>query len=67
MQPTPGMKNTLRGYRYIGWMYPVLRGLFPNFVTTLSELGLAMIEVASHGYHKQVIEVKDIVQLAHRS
>ena len=67
MQPTTGLKNTLKYYRYIGWMYPGLRFLFPGFVTTLKELGLAMIEASSAGYDKKIIEVKDIVKLAARS
>ena len=66
MQPTAGLKNTLKWYRYISWMYPFLRAVFPKYVTTLKELGLAMIQAASKGYTKQVIEVKDIVALARK-
>src|SRR5687768_15105817 len=29
MYPTPGLKNTLRWYRYFNWMYPALRKFFP--------------------------------------
>jgi hypothetical protein len=61
MQPTKGLKNTLPYYKYFNWMYPALRGLFPGFVSTLAELGLAMINVTLKGYHKQVLEVRDIV------
>jgi uncharacterized protein YbjT (DUF2867 family) len=64
MQPTKGLKNTLRWYGAISWLYPALRFLFPSFVTTLGELGLAMINVVIHGYEKQVIEVRDIVKLS---
>jgi uncharacterized protein YbjT (DUF2867 family) len=67
MQPTAGLKNSLKYYRYIGWMYPALRFLFPGFVTTLKELGLAMIEASFAGYDRKIIEVKDIVKLAARS
>jgi hypothetical protein len=65
MKPTKGLKNTLKGYMFFAWLYPVLRPLFPNFVSTLQEVGLAMINAATHGYEKQVLEVKDIVKLAH--
>ena len=58
------MKNTLSYYKYLGWMYPFFRKVFPNFVSTLGELGLAMIHAASKGYHKQILEVKDIVALS---
>ncbi len=64
MQPTKGMKNTLTYYKYLKWMYPALRLLFPAFVSTLSELGLAMINSVSVGYPKKILEVKDIVKLA---
>lgn len=64
MRATPGLKNTQKYYKYIGWMYPLLRSLFPNFVTTLAEVGQAMIHVTQKGYPKKHIEVKDILILA---
>lgn len=64
MQPTAGAKNTLKGYGAVTWLFPVLRPVFPSFMCTLSEVGLAMIKVAQRGYPKQVMEVKDIVQAA---
>ncbi len=67
MQPTAGLKNTLKGYKYISWLYPALRKLFPNNVSTLKELGLAMIHAAQKGYQKNILEVKDIVALANHS
>lgn len=64
MHPTPGLKNTLPAYKYIKWMYPLLRVLTPGSVSTLKELGLAMINSASNGSEKRVLEVNDIVKLA---
>jgi uncharacterized protein YbjT (DUF2867 family) len=66
MHPTKGMKNTLKAYRYISWMYPLMRTFFPGAASTLRELGLAMIKAAGMGYEKQVLEVRDIVSLARR-
>ncbi len=66
MKPTDGLKNTLKGYTYFNWMYPVLRPLFPGFVSTLSEVGLAMINAVTQGYEKQILEVRDIVALSRR-
>jgi uncharacterized protein YbjT (DUF2867 family) len=66
MHPTPGLKNTLKPYKYISWMYPFLRAAFPGSTSTLKELGLAMINAVTKGYEKQVLEVKDIVALAGR-
>jgi hypothetical protein len=38
--------------------------MFPGFVCSLREVGLAMINVVRKGYEKQILEVKDIVTLA---
>ena len=64
MQPTPGLKNTLKYYQYVQWMYPFLRLVFPKFVSTLAELGKAMINAALKGYEKKILEVNDIKLLA---
>jgi uncharacterized protein YbjT (DUF2867 family) len=64
IQPTPGLKRTQKAYKYISWMYPILRRVFPNSACTLKELGLAMIRVAVGGYDKKILEVKDIVAAA---
>ncbi len=67
MHPTPGLNNVVSFYKYIGWMYPALRKLFPGSVSTLAELGMAMINCVRLGYDKSVLEVKDIVELASRN
>src|SRR4030095_17005444 len=64
MKPTKGQKRILKGYKYFSWMYPIGRPLFPNFFSTIKELGLAMINAARYGYEKKHVEVKDIVALA---
>jgi hypothetical protein len=66
MQPTKGLKNTLSYYKYVGWMYPVFRPLFPGYFGTLKELGQAMINSVKFGYDKRVLEVKDIRRLAEK-
>ncbi len=45
-------------------LYPVLRRVFPNSVTTTDLLGRAMIAVARDGYEKRVLEVPDINRMA---
>jgi len=64
MLPTKGLKNALPYYKYVTWLYPVARPLFPNYFITLKELGLSMINCALFGYDKKVLEAKDIVKLA---
>ena len=64
LHPTKGLKHTHSFYKYITWMYPVMKTFFPSAGSTLKELGLAMIHVTANGYGKQIIEVKDIRALA---
>ena len=64
LKATPGQKHLLKAYKYMGWMFPFFRTLFPGFASTLQELGKAMIEVSRNGYSSTVIEVKDIHKLA---
>jgi len=64
MQPTKGLKNTFGFYKYISWLYPLMRRIMPKFFSTLKELALAMIHSATIGYDKQILEVKDIIELS---
>lgn len=64
LEPTKGLKNTLPYYKYIGWLLPIIRLVAPNSISTLKELGSAMINAAITGYSKSAIEVSDIKQLA---
>jgi hypothetical protein len=41
-------------------MYPLLRVVLPNQVSTLEDVGRAMIRCATQGYPKQILEVRDI-------
>lgn len=60
ISPTKGLKNTLSFYKWLGWMIPILRMVAPNSLTSLKNLGIAMIHTAQDGYSKNILEVKDI-------
>ena len=60
LKPTPGLKNTLGFYKWAGWLMPVFQLLAPNSITSLKQLGKAMIRAVTNGYDKNIIEVKDI-------
>jgi uncharacterized protein YbjT (DUF2867 family) len=64
MQPTKGLKNALKAYAAVNWLFPLLLRLAPKYVCTLREVGLAMINAVTKGYDKPVLEVKDMVKLA---
>ncbi len=64
IHPTKGLKRTNPLIKWVSWLYPILRILFPNSACTLKELGLSMIHCASRGYDKKIVEVKDILVLS---
>ncbi|HEV8506943.1 MAG TPA: epimerase, partial [Chitinophagaceae bacterium] len=64
MTPTKGLKNTLGFYKYAGWLIPFVRLISPGTVSSLKEVGLAMINAVEKGYEKQILEVKDIIALS---
>jgi hypothetical protein len=64
MKAADDAKNLLPYYKYIAWMYPFFRRFFPKYVSTLAEVGQAMINVTRFGYDKQVLEVTDMVAVA---
>jgi len=66
MKLTPGQKNALKLYKYIGWSFPIFKILMPNATSTLKQVGLAMINTLIIGSDKQILEVKDINQLGNR-
>ena len=63
LKPTPGQKNVKRIFKAVGFLYPVVKTLFPASACTLQELGRAMIRTVETGYQKQVLGVRDIVHL----
>jgi len=64
MKATPGQKNVKAYYKFVAWLYPIGRAIYPAGFCTLEEVGRAMINAASNGYPKQILDVKDIVKLA---
>jgi hypothetical protein len=64
MKATPGQKNVKSYYTWLAWLYPIGRALYPAGFCTLQEVGRAMINATRKGYPKQILDVKDIVQLA---
>lgn len=64
MHPTSGLQHAHKYYSYLKWLYPILKTLAPNTVSTLAQLGQAMINVLLDGYEKPVLEVSDINKLA---
>ncbi len=64
LNPTKGLKNYHKFYSVFRIFYPFFRMTFPKYVSTLKELGLAMINSVTKGYEKQILEVPDIIKLS---
>lgn len=64
MKATGGQRHVKSYYGLIAWLYPLLRRLMPDGVSTLREVGTAMIKSVSKGYPKPILEIKDIHALA---
>ena len=64
MKATAGQKNLKIYYKLFAWVYPLGRALYPAAFCTLQDVARAMIHVAVKGSPKQILEVRDIVELA---
>jgi nucleoside-diphosphate-sugar epimerase len=64
MKATAGQKNVKGYYKLLAWAYPIGRAIYPAGFCTLQEVGRAMINAASNGYPKHILDVKDIVRMA---
>ncbi len=58
--PIDGQKNTLKLFRYLGWILPVIKFFSANSVSNVSDIARAMIAVTKNGYKKDILEVSDI-------
>jgi len=63
IKPFPGLTRTHSLYKYINWLFPIGRALYPSGFCTMKELALAMIHVVNLDYGRKVIEGKDIIRL----
>jgi len=66
IKPIKGLKNVNPLYKYVNWVFPIGRALFPGGFCTLHELGLAMINATLYGFAPDIITGKDIIALAAR-
>jgi len=65
LKPTKGLKNTLSVYKWTGWLAPIVETLAPNSISSLTQLGRAMIHAVTRGYDKNILEVRDIKKLSY--
>lgn len=67
IQPLHGIRSKTKlyqtAYSLMGPLLPMLKRLFPKYVTTTEQLGRAMIKVAKQGAPKPILESDDINRL----
>lgn len=64
IQPTKGLMNTYKFYKIVAPFYPLWKLIFSNHVTTLREIGLAMINATLYGSSKKILECRDIIEIS---
>ncbi len=66
--PHRGIKSRTKSYQfmydYFMWLVKLVKFLAPNSVVTTTQIGLSMINATSKGYPRNIIDPKDIIQLA---
>lgn len=67
IQPLHGIKSKTTLYRALysvtGVLFPLVKKLFPRYVTTTEQLGRAMIAIARDGAPKAILDSADIVAI----
>jgi uncharacterized protein YbjT (DUF2867 family) len=61
MLPFPGQRNWKSAYKFIAKFF---KAVSPKSVLTIQEVGRAMINAATLGYSKNILEIKDIKELS---
>ena len=61
LKPTQTYYKT---YRYLGWLFALLKAIAPGYVIKLKDLAAAMINASLIGYSKNILEMKDMKLLA---
>lgn len=68
IQPMHGIVSKTALYRLlyslVGWMFPLIKLIVPDYVTTTENVGRAMIRVAKQGAANPIIENRDINKLS---
>ena len=68
IQPMKGIKSKTGWYQFMynifSPLYPLLKRLFPKYITNTTLVGKAMIEVATTGSDRTYFENKDINEIA---
>jgi len=62
--PLKPSQTYYKTYRYMGWLFWLMKHVAPGLVITLKDLAAAMINVSMTGYSKNILEMKDMKLIA---
>ena len=66
--PHRGIKSRTKSYQfmydYFMWLVKLVKFLSPNSVVTTTQIGLSMINATQKGFPRNIIDPKDIIELA---
>jgi uncharacterized protein YbjT (DUF2867 family) len=62
--PLKPSQTYYRTYKYLKWIFSIIKVIVPNAVITLMDFAAAMINASLIGYSKNILEVKDMKILA---
>ena len=64
VKPAAGQQHVLPYYKYVAWLFPVIKTLLPFMYNTMQQVAQAMVYLAQNGYKRNVIYVKDIHKIS---
>lgn len=64
LKPTQTFYKT---YKYLKWLFSLMKVITPGFVITLKDLAAAMINASLIGYSKPILEMRDMKLLAKKN
>mgnify|MGYP000482847401 CR=1 FL=1 len=62
--PLKPSQTYYKTYKYLSWLFSLMKVIAPNMFITLKDLAAAMINASLIGYSKNILEMKDMKLLA---
>ncbi|MFC4212198.1 epimerase [Pedobacter lithocola] len=64
IKPLQTQKYAHKFYKYVNWLFPIGRSIYPSGFCTMVELADAMINTLSHTNGRKILDGKEIIELA---
>ena len=64
--PLKPSQTFYKTFKYLKWIFPIMKVIAPKYIITLKDLAAAMINVSLTGYSKNILEMDDMKLLANK-